>query len=225
MRVRKYRLFSLPFGQGNGDLHGLLAWLRQSSFFFGKIARARVNKKDIFMNKQKQGFTLIELLVVVLIIGILAAVALPKYQIAVEKNKATEARTLLKILQNATDLYILEQGYPSEDNIWFTGNNANASLDVNIDNLDCTSNGYCLSKTFAYSATCDSGMCVVLAERITSDGKYGMNSATSYQIYTFRSSSEQEWTQLCSYHLENEVSKKNCSILIESGWLEDGGPL
>jgi len=67
-------------------------------------------KSCLLSHLDVKAFTLIELLVVVLIIGILAAVALPQYQKAVEKSKAAQAMAMLKTVYNAAEVYYLANG-------------------------------------------------------------------------------------------------------------------
>ncbi len=63
-----------------------------------------------YPTEKTAGFTLIELLVVVLIIGILAAVALPQYTKAVEKSRSSQALALLRSFYDAQQVYYMANG-------------------------------------------------------------------------------------------------------------------
>ena len=65
--------------------------------------------------KNKKGFTLIELLVVVLIIGILAAIAVPKFQKSVWRSRAKSMLMVLKAMDESSRVYNLAHGvYPTK---------------------------------------------------------------------------------------------------------------
>lgn len=137
------------------------------------------------MLNKKAGFTLIELLVVVLIIGILAAIALPMYTKAMEKSRLVEALTLTSAVSKSLQRYVLENGYPQMDR--HSGQEEFlAKLDITLPSGEWkqgdTGNRY-WTKNFKYSISCWD-MCYVRAKRVVgtwgnSDELYGLD------IYVF----------------------------------------
>lgn len=101
-------------------------------------------------NANKKGFTLIEMLVVVLIIGILAAVALPQYFKAVEKSRATEALSIMGSISAAMErarLVRVNNDYPT----------TLQSLDIEIadENGDTVTAGSWSSHNFNFAVSGD----------------------------------------------------------------------
>ncbi len=95
-------------------------------------------QKPCGMTSVGTGFTLIELLVVVLIIGILAAVAVPQYQVAIDKTRAKTALLIMRHIRDAEELYKLANGNYTMD---FTELNLDLpvkSINANKDTITLT---------------------------------------------------------------------------------------
>ena len=111
----KNKTNNLSFPQaagGNLPLSESLLKEEKQPHFIKQVEDAR--QKHSGMTTNFMGFTLIELLVVVLIIGILAAVALPQYTQAVNKTRFANLRSTAMSLVKASEAYFLA------NNTWAT---------------------------------------------------------------------------------------------------------
>ena len=161
----------------------------------------------------RRGFTLIELLVVVLIIGILAAVAVPQYKKAVEKSRLAEPLSFNSSIQKAVETYLLANGFPAEGTVELIGDAGNGNyvdvLDITHPGFDCTtSTGMCLSKNFAYDAWCQPSICKIRAKRILKADGSDQNS--HYWLYWERTNNS--WRRYCSSR-GDELGQMVCQML------------
>lgn len=118
--------------------------------------------------RNKKGFTLIELLVVVLIIGILASVALPQYQKAVEKSRMTEAIMLVRKIVDAQQVFYMANGRYAT----FAEMDA---LDITIPHTSTVSfsgQNRWVTKDFAYTCQGSGDTEIAVAQRMPAGNRY-----------------------------------------------------
>lgn len=153
--------------------------------------------------KNKQAFTLIELLVVVLIIGILAAVALPQYQKAVEKSRMIEAIILVKKIAEAQNLFFIANGrYATFEEM--------DALDIEIPKTGTVHHNdqnRLLTKDFIYTCQGTSTGEIALAQRAPHGSKY----------YIKIVSNNINKIGCVSYTTASSVQKKLCDELNQQG--------
>lgn len=101
----------------------------------------------------RKGFTLIELLIVVVIIGILAAIAIPKFQNTKGKANAASLKSDLHNLATAEEAYMFDNGTYSNDKIALS---YSTSPGVTITIVTANSSGWAATATHpaSYPLTC-----------------------------------------------------------------------
>ena len=128
--------------------------------------------------KSRSGFTLIELMVVILIVGIIAAVAVPLMRGRIDSSKCTEGKTSLSTIRTALCMYATEKGpggnygknLPTLQELGFTaGDLQGRYFDISNYEIENTSFGKKSDFKFQIKATAPEG--ITSPSEITLDEK------------------------------------------------------
>jgi type IV pilus assembly protein PilE len=112
------------------------------------------------LKQNKSGFTLLEIIIVIIIVGVLASLALPRFFATVEFSKSTEALTSMAVLRQSVERCYLAT--------------AGTYVGCTVTNIDVEDPGNSPGARFTYSITGQSATgYVITATRNTVDGGGG----------------------------------------------------
>lgn len=178
-----------------------------------------------------RGFTLIELLVVVLIIGILASVAMPQYTKAVEKSRAAGVIQKVKSLQNAVDMYLLANDWPTVQFTHLSSISGRENLDISFKaNSTMKRSGLAVSSYMVFDdyyfyVMCEPDVCYIIAE----DNKPYKEQIVRASWYRYKKYTRYQpidtWNRgTCKYKSDSSAGKAICeyfkqnSLLSNNNW-------